>query len=57
MSSAKRSRDPPNPGNEPTEELGYHALVQYTFIPNDTESSEILVSGGDIVQLVTDKYV
>lgn len=52
MSSAKRSRDPPNPGNEPTEELGYPALVQYTFIPNDTESSEILVSGGDIVQLV-----
>lgn len=52
MSSAKKSRDPPNPGNEPTEELGYPALVQYTFIPNDTESSEILVSEGDIVQLV-----
>ncbi|XP_076106431.1 uncharacterized protein LOC143075056 [Mytilus galloprovincialis] len=52
MSSAKRSRDPPNPGNEPTEELGYPALVQYTFVPNGTESSEILVSEGDIVQLV-----
>lgn len=52
MSSANKSRGPPNPGNEPTEELGYPALVQYTFVPNDTESSEILVSEGDIVQLV-----
>ncbi|XP_048760069.1 uncharacterized protein LOC125669539 isoform X2 [Ostrea edulis] len=52
MSSAYQSRDLNPSGRVPTLELGYPAVVLYTFIPSEKESTEILVSEGDIVQLL-----
>lgn len=52
MSSAYKSRDLNPPGKVPTIELGYPAVVLFTFSPSEKESSEIPVLEGDIVQLL-----
>lgn len=43
MSSAYKSRDLNPPGKVPTIELGYPAVVLFTFSPSEKESSEIPV--------------
>ena len=52
MSSAYQSRDLNPSGKVPTIELGYPAVVLFTFSPSEKESSEIPVFEGDIVQLL-----